>query len=362
LPDFKENIMTDSFCFTCRSTIAFGTGALSHMPFDLAGMSVCKPFVITSPQACDAGLHLDLAAAFTDSDMPLGIATLSDDIFPDTRDIETLYQLFVDKGHDGILALGTGPVVQTAKILNLALCLGPEIVRSGAGSQKIITPLMPLAVIPTGPSDGRETSTIAVCASGRFVSEYLMPDQVVITADTMLGAPENQVLAAGWTCLAVCCNAFVFSKNPLIHAHAALGIGLLTDVLPFLVKHNGLGALRCQKAPKNRRLPLARLTHAAALTGMIRANTPEMTPLHDADEKSGQTDSGQNAIQTLIHLFETSLPDAFRLGNLLLPLTDPDRYTSVPGHRRPEAAIQAIQQFVQDLSRTMPQENSHGNT
>jgi alcohol dehydrogenase class IV len=357
LPDFEENTMTDSFCFTCRCTIAFGTGALSHLPFDLSGMNVCKPFVITGPQAGDAGLHLDLAAAFRDSDMSLGIATLTDDIVFDTRDIETLYQLFVDKGYDGILALGKGPVVQAAKILNLAVCLGPEILRLNAGPLKINTPLMPLAVIPTGPSDGRETDINTVFASQKFVSEFLMPDRVVITADTMLGAPENMVLTAGWTCLAVCCNAFVFSKNPLISAYAAFGIRLVTEALPFLVKHKGPDELRCQKAPKKRRSSLARLTHAAALAGMIRANTPELNPLLDPD-----SDSGLNPVQALIHHLETSLPDASRLGGLLLPLTDPDRYTAVPGPFRPEAAIQAIQQFVQDLSRTMPQENSHGNT
>jgi alcohol dehydrogenase class IV len=74
--------------------------------------------------------------------MALGIATLTD-----TRDhlheIETLHRLFVEKGYDSIMALGTGPVVQIAKILNLTVCLGPEILRSSAGPQQIKRPLPP---------------------------------------------------------------------------------------------------------------------------------------------------------------------------------------------------------------------------
>jgi alcohol dehydrogenase class IV len=357
LPDFEEHTMTDFFCFTCRCNIAFGTGALYHLPFDLSGMNVCKPFVITGPRAVDAGLHLDLASAFRETDTALGIATLTDDLFPEIREIETLYQLFVDKGHDGILALGEGPVVQAAKVLNLAVCLGPEMLRPDADSQKINAPLMPMAVIPTGPSDGRETDITTVSSSQRFISEFLMPDRVVITTDTMLGAPENLVLTAGWSCLAVFCNAFVFSANPLISAFAATGIRLLTDTLPVLVKHPGHDELRCQKAQKKRRLPLARLTHAAALAGVIRANSPGQKTAHGAD-----AESGPNPIQALIHHLETGIPAPSRLGDLLLPLTDPARYTAVPGPRRPEAAIQALQQLVKDLSCTMRQEDAHGNT
>jgi alcohol dehydrogenase class IV len=357
LPDFEEHTMTDLFCVNCRCNIAFGTGALSHLPFDLSGMNVWKPFVITGPQARDAGLYQDLATAFRDTDTTLGIATLADDTFFDTRDIERLYHLFVDKGYDGILALGKGPVVQAAKILNLAVCLGPEMLRPGKGPKKINAPLMPLAVIPTGPSDGRETDTTTMSASQAFVSEFLMPDQVVITADTMLGTPENQVLTAGWRCLAVCCNAFVFSSNPLISAFAATGIRLLTDALPFLVNHPGHDELQCQKARKNRRLPLARLTHAAALAGMIRANTPELKTKHDAG-----AESGQSIIQALIHHLETGMRVPSRLGDLFLPLTDPDRYTAVPGHLRPEAAIQALKQLAQDLSRPIRREDAHANT
>ncbi|MCF8092820.1 MAG: iron-containing alcohol dehydrogenase [Desulfotignum sp.] len=339
--------MTDLSHFLCRTKTAFGAHALSHLPFDLSGMDACKPFVITDQPARDAGLHNLLTAAFKDSDMALGITTLTD-----FDDIEPLYHLFVDKGYDSILALGTGPVVRTAKRLNLAVCMGPEILRSDAGPQQINRPLLPLAFIPTLPSDGCET-TMTLVLDRFFVSPFLSADLAVVTPEAMLGAPDNRILDAGLTSLAVCCQAFVLSGSPLVRPHAATGIRLVMDTLLPLIQPPGQDELLCQKAKKNRQLPLAKLTLASVLSGYIRSHIPDLnTYLIQV--------SGMDMALALIPMLDTCKGASPWPGKLLLPLTDPDRYTAVPGHLRPEAAIQTIQQLVRDLSWTLPEEVSHG--
>jgi alcohol dehydrogenase class IV len=345
--------MTASPHFLCRAKTAFGTHALFHLPFDLSSMNACKPFVITDQAARDAELHRYLARAFRESDMALGIATLTD-----TRDhlheIETLHRLFVEKGYDSIMALGTGSVVQMAKILNLTVCLGPEVLRSCAGPQQINSPLLPLVFIPTLPSDGRETTTKTEFEGRSFVSGFLMPDLVIITADTMLGAPEKMVLDAGLTSLAICCEAFVVSNSPLIRSYAATAIRLVMDTLVPLAQNPGHDDLLCQKARKNRRDPLAGLTHAAALSGFIRSNCQDL--------KTWLTNgsSGPDRILALVHLFETSQVTPAWLGKLLLPLTDPEQYTAVPGSRRPDLAIQTIRELINSLSRIASKEIPNG--
>ena len=346
--------MTALLRFFSRTKICFGTHALAHLPFDLSGMNSWKPFVLTDPPAKDANLHLDLARAFRDSDIPLGIAALSDDRPGNGHEMEALYHLFVDRGYDCIMALGTGPLVQAAKILNLAVCLGPEILRSSAGPEQLGTPLLPMVFIPTRPSEGWETTMEATLEDRTFFSELLLPDLIVITPDIMLGTPENQLLEAGLTCLAVCGNAVAFSGNPLIRAHAATGIRLVRDALLYLVRHPAPDEIFCQKSRKNRRRPLAFLAHAAALSGIIRANTRDLT------SRPSDKLSGREAALALVHDLKARKTVSPWLATLLRLLTDPDRYAASPGSRRADAAILALETFIHDVSGTLQTEAPHG--
>ncbi|MFU8769009.1 MAG: iron-containing alcohol dehydrogenase [Desulfotignum sp.] len=346
--------MTALLQFFSRTKLCFGSHALAHLPFDLSAMNGWKPFVLTDPPGKDAGLHLDLARAFRNSDIPLGIAALSDDQPGACQEMEDLYHLFVDRGYDSIMALGTGPLVRTAKLLNLTVCLGPEILRSPAGPEQLVTPLLPMVFVPTRPSEGWETAMEVTHQDRTFVSEFLLPDLTVISPDIMLGTPENQILDAGLTCLAVCGNAVAFSGNPLVRAHAATGIRLVRDALPYLVRHPDPDEIFCRKSRKNRRRPLAFLAHAAALSGIIRANTKDLPP------RSSDNLSGRKAALALVQDLKARKTLSPGLSHLLLLLTDPDRYAASPGSRRADAAILAVETFIHDVSGTLETEAPHG--
>ncbi len=343
--------------FLCRTKTAFGTHALDHLPFDLSGMNARKPFVITDQAARDAGVHMVLARACRDTYLAPGLATLTD-----AGDFETLYHLFVDKGYDSIIALGTGQVVQTAKALNLALCLGPERLRSPADPGQIKGPLLPLVYIPTHPESGQDTAGETSFSGHCFVSAHLMPDIAVITADTMLGTPLAAVLDSGLSSLAACCEVFAFSGNPFARSYAYAGVCLVMDTLLPLAQQSDHGDLLCQKAGKHRRLPLAKLTHAAAVSGYIQSNFPNLktrqagahiTALHPAP--SATLSSGLCMALALVHLLENSKDTCPWLGKLLLPLTDAAHYAGVPGPGQPDAAVRVIRELLQALYETLPQ-------
>ena len=349
--------MTGLDHFLCRTKTAFGIQALAHLPFDLSGMHAFKPFVITDQAARDAGVHMELARACRDTRLTLGLATLTG-----AGDLEALYHLFEDKGYDSIIALGTGPVVQTAKSLNLALCHGPERLRSPAGPAQLNSPLLPLVYIPTHPETGQDTTGETVFSGRSFVSANLMPDIAVITADTMLGTPQDAVLDSGLSSLAACCEAFAFSGSPFARSYAGAGISLVMDTLLFLVQLPDQGEVLCQKAGKPRQLPLAKLAHAAAVSGYIHSNYPDLKtrqagaciravhPAPPADLSAGLCEA-----LALVHILENSKDTCPWLGKLLLPLTDAAHYAGVSGPGQPEAAVQVIRQLLQALSETIPQ-------
>lgn len=343
--------------FLCRTKTAFGTHALAHLPFDLSGVNARKPFVITNQAARDAGMHLVLARACRDTHLALGVVTLTE-----AGDLETLYHLFVDKGYDSIIVLGTGQVVQTAKALNLAVCHGPERLRSPAGPGQIKGPLLPLVYIPTHPETGQDTAGETFFSGHCFVSANLMPDIAVITADTMLGTPRASVLDSGLSSLATCCETFAFSGNPFARSYADAGICLVMDTLLFLAQQPDHGDLLCQKAGKLRQLPLAKLAHAAAVSGYIQSNFPDLKTLqagahitasHPAP--SAALSSGLCRALALVHLLENSKDTCPWLGKLLLPLTDAAHYANIPGPGQPDAAVRVIRELLHALSETLPQ-------
>ena len=348
--------MTALHHFLCRTKTAFGTHALAHLPFDLSGMHAHKPFVITDQAAKDAALHLELARACRDTHLLLGLAILTD-----AGDLETLYHLFVDKGYDSIMALGTGQVVQTAKALNLAICHGPERLRTPAGAGQLNRPLLPLVYIPTHPETGQDTAGETFFSGRRFVSANLMPDIAVITADTMLGTPGAAVLDSGLSSLAICCEAFAFSGSPFARSYAGAGICLVMDTLLPLAQQPDHGDLLCQKARKTRQLPLAKLAHAAAISGYIQSNYPDLKTRQAGArvmavgfDQPAVLSAGLCMALALVQLLENSRHTCPWLGKLLLPLTDTAHYAGVPGPGQPDEAVRIIRQLLHALSETVP--------
>ena len=350
--------MIPSFQFSCPTKTAFGAHALYHLPFDLAGMDACKAFVITDKQACEAQLDLQLSQAFKDSDMSLGIATLTDTDELNADFIEKLYHLFTEKGYDSIIALGTEKAVQIAKVLNMVLSLGPEFLRHFKEIQDIKAPLLPLVFIPNLPTDGRESIMETLFQDRTFVSPFLMPDLVVISPDTMLSAPDDIILNSALSSFAICCEAFVFSDNPLVRPYADLGIRLIMDSLLPLLRDIDLDKkeILYGKAGKKRKDPLSRIVHAAVISGYMKSNVSDMKTA----KKSLARDMPRDILGELIHIFEGNASPY--LTRLLLPLTDQDQYSATPEIQRPEAAIHAIQDFINELSVFFPKEASNGNT
>ncbi|MCP4718206.1 MAG: iron-containing alcohol dehydrogenase, partial [Desulfobacteraceae bacterium] len=124
---------TGNFTFLCRTKIGFGMNALEHLPFDLSSMGSQKPLVLLDKDAQLGGSTKPLARAFKESGMTLGLCPPIDG----TRDsdnklkiLKKFYQIYIDKGFDSIIALGTGKVADMAKALNIAVTLGPDTLKT----------------------------------------------------------------------------------------------------------------------------------------------------------------------------------------------------------------------------------------
>jgi len=358
---------TGNFTFLCRSKIGFGMNGLEHLPFDLFSMGSQKPLVLLDKNAHLGGCTKPLVQAFKESGMTLGICPPLDGDKDADKEIEflkTVYTLYIDKGFDAIIALGTGTVVDLAKALNIAVSLGPNalkprVIKTHAlktfDPTRINQPLAPFAYIPTGMGSGMETHTTVRFKDTVFSSPFLAPDLVVIDPQMLTPDTADTLIDSSLTCLSACCEAHVLSGNPPARAYCAAGIGLIMENFLPLATH----MIACQEPPdtksgkKTARRHLARLVHAAVITGSVLANCKglysfQLGKLLAAHCSISPGQAMAVLVPAILDLLGKDRPE---LGNLTLALAGPDEFCTIPDPQRPGVAIQKIQSLLNETYR-----------
>jgi len=364
-----QSMNLGDFTFLCRTKTGFGMNALEHLPFDLSCMGSQKPLVLLDKDAQGSGSVKPLARAFKESGMTLGICPSIDGtphsgneqpadkngpaddetVKNEIKLLKELYQIYIEKGFDAIIALGTGRVIDMAKALNMAVSLGPDALKTTKGLTQITTPLAPLAYIPTGMGSGMEANGIARFNNNTFNSPFLVPDLAVIDPAILTQDTSPTLINAGLTCLAACCEAHVLSDNPPAKAYAATAIRLIMENLMPMVKSILVpGMSPDKKAIRHHR---ACLTHASVITGIILDNCKGLLSIQLGKRLANNcTASPGHAMAILLPaVLDLMAKDRSDLDNLALPLLGIDAYSAVPAPQRPGMAIQKIQSLLNEL-------------
>lgn len=354
----------DNFTFLCRTKIGFGMNSLEHLPFDLSSMGSQKPLVLLDKDAQLGGCTRSLIRAFKESGMPLGICPPlhgDQDADKEIEFLKTFYTLYIDKGFDAIIALGTGKVVDLAKALNIAVTLGPDALKT-ADLPRITQPLAPFAYIPTGMGTGMETDTIARFKGKRFSSPFLAPDLAIIDPEILTQDTSATLINAGLTCLSVCCEAHVLSGTPPARAYCATGIELIMEnfvplATQMIASEEALNKESVKKPVKKpdkkaAKDHLARLAHASVITGIIMANCKGLLSIQLGKHLANHcTASPGQAMAILVPAILDLMANKTELGNLALALLGPDEFSLLPKPQRPGVAIQKIQSLLNELYR-----------
>lgn len=346
---------TESFSFLCRTKTAFGMNALDHLPFDLSGMGAKKPFVLQDEEAASSDCTKPLARAFMDSDMILGICPpMKRNTKPDTELLKDCYQIFVSKGFDSIIALGTDGVADMAKALNLAVSCGPEFFKKESDPALNIQTLLPFAWLPTGVGSGRETDCSARFKGRVFDLPVIAPDIALIDERIMAAERPDNIIRAALTALSVCAESLVFSGNPMTKAYAATGIGLVREHLFPLMAHFRDGDADPAPDEKKNRYHRACLAHASAITGYLFANSKSLISFdlgHFIAKESNAVSipPAQAAAIILPHVLTSSAGDRGEFGPLLLSLCSQEDFSTIPLHQQKNAALYHLHNILHRL-------------
>lgn len=141
-------------------------------------------FILTQPSIVSLGYADQIKEGLAKKGISSEVNT---DIQPEPteQNIEQVFQLFSEGGHDAILGIGGGSVLDAAKILSV-LKTNEKPISALIGTNLVEKPGVPLVLIPTTSGTGSEVTPNAIVTFPEkelkigIVSPYLLPSLVIL--------------------------------------------------------------------------------------------------------------------------------------------------------------------------------------
>jgi len=326
--------------FSCRVKTNSGNRALENLSVEMDALNAGKPFVITDKENSKKGLVDVLLHAFRDSGRTVGIF----DAVPAVLElnlIRDMFKLHRDGGFDAMIAIGGGAVMDSAKVLNIAVSGEPEDLGRYTGEDRIKKSLNPLSYVPTLSGTGYETSRFAFLGDNRYASHRLMPDLAII--DPRMTIPEDVRTIAGTSLIALTQSVEAYirpDRNPLIGSYAYTSIQFIMENLVEVIKKSRDGS---------RRMALA---NAHCMAGYVFSNAEAgmAYTLGKSLSDACRISHGLCMGIVLPHVLEWQASlNSEHIGDLLMPLAGFDIYAGTEEALRIPKAIERIRNMQNEL-------------
>ncbi len=218
--------------------IMFGAGVVNNIGERIRQLKIKKVLLMTDPVMLSMG-RADEVRKILES---RGISTvIFSDVEPDPpiELVERVGRIYTDHGCDGIVGLGGGSSMDTAKAVGLRVTHAGEMreYESIVGGTAKIKPLLPpIICIPTTSGTGSEVNPYAVITdTGRdlkfmLMSNYLIPRLAVIDPIYCKTMPPGLTVESGIDALAHCIEGYVslaIPYHPYFEAMAVYGVKLI---------------------------------------------------------------------------------------------------------------------------------------
>jgi choline dehydrogenase len=239
--------------------IVHGPGAIARLGELVGELGVTRPFLVTDKGVAAAGLaeialgHLDDAVLF-DGVQPN----------PDIELVGRASAAYRESGCDGLVALGGGSSMDTAKAVGVEVVHGGSIVDYEYGAKPITKRIPPLVAVPTTSGTGSEATLWAVITDPQRKIKFNVGGTPLIGAhvalvdpELTLGLPPTITAATGMDALSHAIECFTCAYHqPFNDAVALLGIELVGRWLRVAYEDGGNLEARTNMA------------HAATLGGL----------------------------------------------------------------------------------------------
>ncbi|GAA3962297.1 iron-containing alcohol dehydrogenase [Gordonia caeni] len=204
--------------------ILFGPGALAEAANAVAALGVSRPLVVSDRRLAETEWFSRLLADLRGRGLTPAAYL---DVTPNPRAEEVIAgrSAYGEHRADGLVALGGGSVIDTAKGVAVLAANGGHILEY-EGIDKAVQSLPPLVAVPSTAGSGADVSQFCIINDTErrtkvtIVGRTLVPNVAVIDPVLVTTAPSAVIAQAGMDALTHCVEAFV-----------SLARGRLTDAL-----------------------------------------------------------------------------------------------------------------------------------
>jgi alcohol dehydrogenase class IV len=228
------------FIFHSPTRICFGEGmALSAGDF-VRELSASRVFLVTDNFLRSTDL---VKAIIANLEETFGVSPVIYSDVPPDSDIECVNrgaQLAKAHNCDLILCIGGGSVIDTAKVINLCLTYGGDLLEH-QGLNLIDRKLGPLIAMPTTAGTGSEVSFVAMVKDHQegkklfFGSPFLGPDMAILDPNLVLSLPPKLTAATGIDAITHGIESFVATNTNSCFTNALCleSLKILFEQLPL---------------------------------------------------------------------------------------------------------------------------------
>jgi aldehyde dehydrogenase (NAD+) len=228
-----------SFLFYTPTRIVFGVGAAGDVAVELRNLGCEKAVLVTDRWLYD---NTDLV-----SKIEKWLGDLCAGVFADVPSDSGLhiinqgYEFARERGAQGVVSVGGGSVIDTAKGIALLLKEGGRL-EDYQGFQMLTRKVVPHVCLPTTAGTGSEVTYIAVVKDHDkkqkllFGDHHLIPDVAILDPVLTLGLPPGLTAATGMDALSHAVEAITSSqREPISDALGLHAIRLIRRWLPRAV-------------------------------------------------------------------------------------------------------------------------------
>ena len=223
--------------FQCTTKAKHGVGSLMALPDSLRELKATKPLIVTDPGVVAAGLLDRVTATLEKADIPYAVF---DQVVPNPY-IQTVGQAtkaYQDNGCDGIIGLGGGSSMDTAKGVGVEVTHEGNILTWEAAERDLENRIAPLITIPTTAGTGSEVTVWAVITDPDRKFKFnvggplLAPHIAIVDPELHLSMPPHVTAGTGMDalCHAIECFTCHFAQ-PHTDAAALLAIEYCANYL-----------------------------------------------------------------------------------------------------------------------------------
>ena len=227
-------MIPEFFEFYNPTKVIYSPGIASDFKAELDLLGASKYFIVSDKVISDVGLVKKVVDGLESAGIRITGMFLD---VPPNSEVKAVNKCAAQakaSGAEGLIAVGGGSVIDTAKAANILICEGGDLVADHSGAQTLTKPLNPLVAIPTTAGTGSEVTMVAVIYDEEnsvkmaFTDKFLLPNLAVLDPEMTTSMSPRLTASTAMDAMTHAVEAYVgLQWSPVSDALASGAIELI---------------------------------------------------------------------------------------------------------------------------------------